>query len=268
MRLPADWEMLQYSLKLESGRCAFADRQGFRFEMTWRRVDGPPDYERMLSDYLSKLSSEGMEDGRRIENAGHAGLAGRTDGNVITRFGCYAAGESCLVELLFPWPGERDKQLEADILGSFGEEPVDRDGCRRWRAFGMDVRAPSSLTMGSCRAEPAFVEWQFVNKRRQPVFRCARRGMVSEWMTGSLQSWLARDALPHTHPPARWKQVQREGHAVARVDGRARPRGWFRHKRHLQAEAWTCPKDGRLYSWRAEGATGLPERPLNCCGEG
>ncbi len=266
--LPAEWEMLQYSLKMESGRCAFADRYGFRCEMTWQRVDGPPDFDRMLSDYQAKLTEDGMARGHRIENAGIAGLKGRLNGATVTRFGRYAVGESCLVELVFPWPGKRDPDVEREVLQSFQEVPADAAGCRRWRAFGMDVKVPQGLTLGSCRVEPALAEWQFVNRRERPVLRCARRGLVEEWMKESPQSWLEHEARPASRPPARWRHQRRNRHAVDRVDGTAQPQGWLRRKRHLQAEAWICQGDGRLYSWIAESAPDLPTEPLRCCGEG
>jgi len=259
--------MLQYSLKMESGRCAFADRYGFRCEMTWRHVDGPPDFDRMLSDYKAKLTEDGMENGHRIENAGIPGLKGKINGTTITRFGRYAAGESCLVELVFPWPGKRDKDLEREVLESFQESPADTDGCRRWRAFGMDVKVPQQLTIGSCRVEPALAEWQFVDRRERTALRCSRRGLVEAWMKESAQSWLEREARPDTHPPARWRHERRNGHAVDQVEGRAQPQGWWRRKRHLEAEAWICHRDGRLYSWIAEDAPNLPAEPLRCCGE-
>lgn len=266
IRLPADWEMLQYSLKLESGRCAFADRCGFRFEMTWRRVDGPPDFDRMMGDYLAKLKTEGMENGHRIENAGCAGLKGVMEGGTITRFGRYAAGESCLVELLFPWHGARDRELEKNVLQSFHEVPADAGDCRRWRAFGMDTRVPSRLRLGGCRVEPAHVEWRFVDRHDRTLLRYARRGMVKEWMSGAVRTWLEREVKAGGRPPARWRNEQRHGHVVDRVEGRTLPRGWLRRSNPLQAEAWICPADGRLYSWMAEGADGLPMRPLTCCG--
>ncbi|MBL7076181.1 MAG: hypothetical protein ISS31_01805 [Kiritimatiellae bacterium] len=267
IRLPDDWEMLQYSLKLESGRCAFADRYGFRFELTWRQVDGPPDFDRMLSDYMGKLKDEGMTQAHRIEVSGCQGFKGEMDGQTITRFGRYAESESCLVELLFPWPDGRNRELESAILQSFHEVPLDANNCRRWRALGMDARVPGRLTLSRCRVEPALVEWHFSDPRKQTVFRCARRGLVQEWMDHSVQAWLERQVRPDSRPPARWRHERRDGHAVDRIEGRAAARGWLRRKRHLQAEAWVCPVDGRLYSWVAEDAPALPGNPLNSCGE-
>jgi hypothetical protein len=258
--------MLQYSLKLESGRCVFADRHGFRFEMTWKEVEGTPDFDRMLNDYLVKLRDEGMTGGRRIEAAGCAGLKGEMDDQAITRFGRYAPEESCVVELLFLWAQNRDRDLEKRVLESFHEVPSDAEGCRRWRAFGLDARPPARLKLGACRVEPANVEWRFVDRHDRPVLRCARRGMVEEWMNGPVRTWLERKVRPGERPPARWRNEQRSGHTVDRVEGRTLPRGWFRRAAPVQAEAWICPADGRLYSWIAEDAGDMPDRPLNCCG--
>ena len=41
VRVPADWELLQFSKTPAEGRCAFADRHGFRLELSWRTVAGP-----------------------------------------------------------------------------------------------------------------------------------------------------------------------------------------------------------------------------------
>ena len=265
LQLPPDWEMLQYSLKLDSGRCAFADRHGFRLELTWRRVEGPPDFDRMLSDYQAKLTDEGMTNGHRIQSAGCPGLKGVIEGKTITRFGRFATAASCLVELVFPWPDGREKELEQNIVQSFHESVGDADGCLRWRAFGMDVRAPASLSLGRCRVEPAHVEWQFMDRRDRLAVRFARRGMVKQWMNRSVQTWLEREVTPGQRPPPRWRHERIEGHAVERVEGRTLPRGWLRRSAPLHSEAWICPQDGRLYSWVAETTTDLPERPLRCC---
>jgi hypothetical protein len=258
--------MLQYSLKLDSGRCAFADRQGFRLEMTWRRVTGAPDFDRMLSDYLAKLADEGMEGGHRIEQCGFQGLKGVMDGQTITRFGRFAADASCIVELVLPWPDGRDKHLEQAILQSFHEVVADESGYSRWRALGMDVNVPVSLKLGSCRVEPAHVEWRFMDRHDHLALRFARRGMVKEWMDQSVQSWLERDVKPGRKPPPRWRHERIGGHAVDRVEGRTLPSGWLRRTRPLTSEAWICQEDGRLYSWVAEQTMVLPERPLKCCG--
>ncbi|NQU40498.1 MAG: hypothetical protein HQ523_11140 [Lentisphaerae bacterium] len=266
VRLPVDWEMLQYSLNIESGRCGFADRYGFRFELTWRRVEGAPDFDRMLSDYLAKLTEEGMQDGHRIHNAGHEGLKGVMDGETITRFGCFATEASCLVELVFPWPNARDKVLEAGVLKSFSETTADNTGCHRWRAFGLDVKVPSSLSLGACKVEPAHVEWQFMDRRGRVALRFSRRGMVDEWLHQSVRGWLEREVKLSDRPPARWQHERVGRHAVDRVEGRSAARGWLRRSPSLRSEAWICPEDGRLYNWIAEARPGLPERPLVCCG--
>ena len=57
--LPADWEMLQFSRHGDRGRCAFADRYLFRFELDWRVVPAEPEMARMMSDYRAKLTTDG-----------------------------------------------------------------------------------------------------------------------------------------------------------------------------------------------------------------
>ncbi len=257
--------MLQYSLNRDSGRCAFADRYGFRLEMSWRRVAGIPDVDRMISDYLAKLQAGGMDDGRKIKAAGCQGLAGTQDGSLMTRFGCYAPEEKCVVEILFIWPDQRDQTLEHDVLKSFHNEIADERGKRRWRAFGMDVWVPGECHLGSCCVEPAHVRWQFVDSRGRPLLNCARRGMVREWMQGSVRDWLEKNTALKHRSAVRWSHVQRSGHDVTRVEGIHPPSGWLRRSRPIHAEAWICPADGRLYNWSGDDAVDLDLQPLTCC---
>ncbi len=40
MKVPDDWEMLQFETNTGKGGCAFADRYQFRFEVDWKVVQG------------------------------------------------------------------------------------------------------------------------------------------------------------------------------------------------------------------------------------
>ena len=105
VELPEQWEMLQFSRNPESGRCGFADRYGFRFELHWRQVAAPPDFDRMMSDYLARLkSAENVTDARRVRRYGCEGIESRAESLLTTRFGLHFPDESCVVEAVFIWP--------------------------------------------------------------------------------------------------------------------------------------------------------------------
>ena len=86
LELPEDWEMLQFSSNPKQGRCAFADRYQYRLEFSWRTVSGPPDFERMLSDYRAKLKDEGMEGVAEARHGAWSGFRGETEGRFSSRF--------------------------------------------------------------------------------------------------------------------------------------------------------------------------------------
>jgi hypothetical protein len=267
VRVPEAWEMLQYSFKPETGRCVFADRERFRFEMSWRRVPGAPDFERVISDYLAKLKDQGMEKGRRIESAGLQGIEGVINGALITRYGTFASAASAFVELVFPWPGARDEELEHQVLESFEELVPDTSGMQRWRAFGLDVRVPAALALESCRVDPALVQWRFADARARRSLQVARRGMVAQWLHEPVRDWLDGQVKLHGRAPVRRWQSREHGHDVMHIEGRTVPRGWGRRSFPLRAAAWRCPEDGRLYDWVAEGEGDvLANSTLCCCG--
>ncbi len=85
MKLPDDWEMLSFSRKSAAGSCAFADRYGYRAELSWKEFNcGPgerPDVKRLMSDYCAKLISEDqMPDARPWQVGSWRGLVGHVGG--------------------------------------------------------------------------------------------------------------------------------------------------------------------------------------------
>ena len=87
LELPDDWEMLQFSRNPHAGRCAFADRYQFRLEISWQALSGPPNMDRLVSDYLSKLKLDGtMPDAVRLDRPPWVGLRGHQGGILTSRF--------------------------------------------------------------------------------------------------------------------------------------------------------------------------------------
>ncbi len=247
LEVPADWEMLRFSCNRERGRCSFADRYQVRLEMSWLRVPGPPDRERMLSDYMARLRDGGVEDLQPAPQANWSGLTGTQDGQTVSRFGNYFPGESCLLELVFLWPGMRDKQLEQRMLEAVTDAPA-QDGQRRWRAFGLDVTVPATMALHECHQYAARTEMHFEAPKGVDEDRFMRLGLVSQWLRIPLKQWLAAQA------PA---GVSIQDQSIRTIDGhemvtlRGRTKHWCRglrlHRPVYESRAGLCPADGRLY---------------------
>ncbi len=275
-RVPSDWEMLQFSRNPDEGRCAFADRYMFRLELNWRKVDGPPDFRRMLDDYQAKLKDdEDISGVGRKQAEGWPGVEARIRGRQTTRFGRYLTTPSCLVELVFLWPDAEDGSLTRRVLGSFEAEAPRTDGRQRWRAFGMDMLASGGLPLAECKTAPGLAELCFGDEDSHVRERFARRGMVKEWLAGTVDEWVRH------HGPKRnvlERPVRQEhGHRVVELHGDERApwlRGYFGRRRHEDVAGWICPEDGRLYSVRLERrgsadafALDPPAARLGCCAE-
>jgi len=273
VRLPGDWELLQYSRNAAAGRCAYADRYAFRFELSWRVVPGPPDVERMLSDYEMEHVRQGGAPPQRATHADWRGFETAAGPAQSSRYGRYFPGEGCLVEAVFLWPHGIDRDLIRATLASIREEPSDPGGFRRWRAFGMDLLVPPGLNMQSCTIRPAQAEWMFADQRRRRQMRVQRLGMVADWLEGTPSDWLKRTAAKDA-PGGRPTIVNRHGHDIACLVGPPR-RTWngrLGRSRTVAARyGWICPENGRLFGLSVNG---LDERPrsraewfdcLGCC---
>ncbi len=271
LSIPLDWEMLQFSRNHDTGRCAFADRRQFRLELSWRVVPGPPDFDRMMSDYLASLRERGMEGGSRFKHRAWHGVAGELDGQSTSRLGRWFEAEKCVVELVFLWLRKQDAALMRRIADSVGEEPEQGGRFRRWRAFGMDLLAAKELPLDSCTVEPANVEMAFADEKHRSVERFGRRGMVGEWLKQTPEQWLRRwvdsDLLN-----VRTSAADVGAHSVSLLAGELRLPGLMRRRANYDAAAWICPADGRLYSvsctgrgYVAEAGTMVAGGRLSCC---
>lgn len=239
--------MLQFSCNPAKGRCAFADRYQFRFELDWLAVVSAPDVPRAVSDYQAQIEDEGGERTEGIRCGEWQGLAGHQGGEKVSRFLRYLAELGLFVEVVFVWPEKRDADLERQVLHTVRPEQGDVPGGQRWRAFGMDLVASPGLTLERCTVRPADAEMVFSGKRGRYEERFARRGMVSDWLRGSVGDWL-REQSPAAAVLSRERLVEHAGHRVLGFNGEIRGPGILRRPRRLQTAAWLCPDDERLYS--------------------
>ncbi len=247
--LPDDWEMLQFSRNPESGRCAFADRRQFRFELNWRTVPGTPDFERVLRDYQSRLEEDGMEGVSRLEFPKWHGVRGMQGRRLTTRHGRFFAENQSLVEVVFIWPKDWDKALERRILDSFQFQPS-QDGFVRWCAFGMDLRASHTHQLWETNAQPTSTTLRFTAQKGYREQRFARFAMPEEWLATTPGQWL-HTQLPKGYRIDQETRHERNGHDIFSLKGlRFPPRvsDLFRGRRAIKASAWICPETKRLYS--------------------
>jgi len=246
--LPDEWELLQFGRDRQAGRCAFADRYRFRCEMNWRTVDGQPDFKRMMGDYKAKLEQDGLKQAQEYRREPWYGVLGENEPGFISHYGRYFSEGSCLLELVFLWPRDRDSKLERQILESVRYVP-EKAGAVHWRAFDMDFWTDSRLELIRCEALPANVELVFRSKRRRIEQRFARRGMVQEWLAVPIENWLEA-WIPYGFKVVDTSTEQRRSHRIVRVGGTCvrtvKDILWGRGK--ITAAAWLCPRDGRLYS--------------------
>ncbi len=265
---PDDWEMLQFSMSPQKGRCAFADRYQFRLELDWQIVPAPPDFQRMMSDYRARLQEQESQDVTITQHGPWHGVSATLHGLSTTRFGRYFGAENCLIEMVFLWPDRKDPRLEQSILDSVEPEP-EQAGARRWRAFGMDLLADASLALEHCRVEPAHAELLFADGKRRRTERFARRGMVPDWLNEPIDAWLRRWVNRDLQDISA-DCLDSEAHRVHRLRGQ-QSGGLLDRQLTCSAAAWICPADGRLYSfartWTRPAAQELAAAPprLSCC---
>ncbi|MDP6152112.1 MAG: hypothetical protein QF785_01950 [Phycisphaeraceae bacterium] len=272
--LPDDWEMLQYSRRLDAGRCAMADRYQYRLEFNWKEFDTAPDFDRTLSDYRHDLERAGDAKATSEHVAGWRGL--RVDGPdaLTTRFGRYFKEVKCLLEVVLIWPDKVDADLTRSILERAGVAPV-ANGVSTWRAFGMTMQPASDLKLQRCEVEPARAMLDFRRDRDSPLGETFERlGMVDHWLKGDVGQWLTartprqvRDAQHGTH--------HRDGHQVHEFAGRyidGRLKRLLARSPDYASAAWRCPHDGRLYAMTRIGrkrpssnTQAHDHTPLACC---
>ncbi|HMP71755.1 MAG TPA: hypothetical protein PKE55_00680 [Kiritimatiellia bacterium] len=243
--LPPDWEMLQFSRESKRGRCAFADRRRFRFELNWHAFAAEPDFDRMMTDYASTLDAN-WHDIQSLRCAGWPGLTGRREHEIVSRFGRYFPLIGVLVEAVVIHPETRDSELESRILGSIRPVPVDPEGYQRWRTFGMDLKVPASFSFAESQVQPARCGLLFQSDKGPDRWIFRRYGMLKSWLKTPLREWLESQ----TDPAVRYRRLESgliHTIPVERVHGEWRPRGLLLKKGLYAASAWIDPRDQRLY---------------------
>jgi|LSQX01.3.fsa_nt_gb hypothetical protein len=243
VELPADWECLQFARDPLVGRCAFADRYRYRFELNWRQTPGEPDFKRMMKDYETALAGE-WEGIRHVRCRGWPGLTGRRGDEVVSRYGRWFEETGLLVEVVLVHQGERDAALERSVLSTVRAVPPEPSGLQLWRAFGMEMRVPRMYRLGECVVEPGRVGLRFDGPGKPDRWIFRRYGMVDAWLKGDVRQWLAAQCGEPVRG-ARLKPGAAGG--VERLEGIWRPKGLLLRRGAYAAAVWRDSRDGRLY---------------------
>lgn len=276
MELPAEWELIQFSKNAGRGRCEFADRYAIRMEFSWRAAESEPDMNRLVNDWNHRLHHEkDIKDVRSLKPGRWHGFHGTFETHQAAYYFRYFAEESCIVQVVFVWPDQREEKKEVEIIKTVKPEAT-RSGNRcRWKAFGMDIAVPASLHFIQCKVKTAYARFQFAvpgTDNREMIF--FRRGMVREWLKKPVRTWLKANM------PRKFKETSRvsreiQGHTVELIEGRRTAPGMGRllgKKDYFYAASWICPEDNRLYYCQsisdrpgpANGQGRIPE-DLSCC---
>jgi len=261
--LPREWEMLQFSTKLETGRCAWADSDGYRMEIFWKRTASAPAMDVLLATFPQRLAkAHGLVVAPLPDvNQWKRWMIGE---GPLTRIHALCFESERLLEVVFNLPsGEVDEGTR--VLETFRAEPA--GSAARWAAFGMEWEVPPGHGMTSCIVQPARAEVEMCDRRKREVLRFFRLGMTRHWLRDEPQDWLRR-RLPDSYKLQSSELLSlRDGRIAAVLTAGprwpgilpwARPPGWT-------ASAWLEPSDGRLYcverlSRRPADPHALPDR--------
>ena len=253
LTLPDDWEMLQYSKNPVQGRCAFADRYQFRFEMNWSDVQSPPDMERLLSDYAASIEEARQPKPSPLQSGAWHGLSMMTEnGCCVTGYCRYFSEISQLLEICFIYPSgqPRDGSAEDKILSSVHPVITQADACQPWRAFGLDWCVSPELSLSRCTVSCGLAELSFCSQNLRATQTFSRRGLLSLWLKEPMEQWIKK-TIPKDFTVISAKQRQHHGHDICDLLCAPSSFAWtdlLFGKRLLAVSAFLCPQEGRLYA--------------------
>ncbi len=249
MRLttPAEWDIVRHAVSPKTGSLVMIDRRRQRLQLTWRTLQRAADLGQMIADYKSRDAQE--RPNARVTELdrvnGWRSLRRTRDENSITRALRYEPSLKRLIELVLPWPLGVEQEVEDLVLTGFEVLDLKEDSPTPWRAFGLDVVAPSGWTLQRAKIQPGQARFTFENERRQAV--CRRLGATDMWYDGQPDAWLEKDL---SAAPDRVEMLRHRGHQAClgqslepttrftKIIGRARQR------RDL---VWHCPVDHAVY---------------------
>jgi len=267
---PAEWEPARLCGPKDPTQCVFVDRRHQRLQVNWQRVPRKPDLAEMYRHRITG-DAEGPRPKPLRGVAGWRGLIHREGPGYVVHAGTFLAKQHCLVQAVLTWPGERDRQLEREVLGGIDVQPSG-DGVL-WSALGLSARVPGEMEMVGGSSKVGRVRWDFRRAARQSEGLILERlAMPDALLTKPLDQWLGGEApggfgtlgirVVDCGPAGGYERRSRGGSPMQR----ATRRGIRRLDR-----AWLCRAEERIYRvsyWRrATGEIDWPERlEVGCCG--
>ena len=247
---PPDWEVSHLSGKSFSGQIILSERVYQRLEITWRPLKHPPDIRLTMERFRSKTTSQAQL--RELSTSARNWLgmvATGDDGGCVVRAGRYFSDSKVLVELTLGWPKGRDKQLEAEVLGSIDIQKA-KTVKRRWQAMGISVDIPGEFDIAVTSFKVGRIAWTFHTARFfTPILIIERLAAPSEWLGGRLAEWL-KDQLPPRTKVVSEEQIECNRHGGCEIISRKRAGLGYALiglARVGVERAWVCPAENRLY---------------------
>lgn len=270
---PADWELAIACGLDEPGRCCFADRAHQRLDVRWRPLKYVPNMDLMLDKYRRKTSKK--LDVSDLDTAPEpwCGVVRKTPDGSIVHAGRFFRATRWLVEASLVWPGERDADLEAQVLDTIAAQDPQED-LRAWCAMGFDLTVPRRFDVRSSAAEVGKIRWELAAPgKRGPKLAVERLAMPEYWLKTPLREWVEEQLPPKSRVLHR-DTVNVKTHrgeqliSSSKIGTLSSLRGL--RQLHLNL-AWQCPAEGRVYHVSyAEVSRGeqvaLPEHlEVRCC---
>ncbi len=272
LHLPASWELLLFSKQEMKGSITFADRYRYRLQVSWQKMNAEPYLKRMVDDYIQSVRSEKPEGlVRRSDSHDWRGVRHEAVSGSVSRHLRYFRSAELLLEVVEPLAEAPCEPLALESLLP-GISPCAPADAGRWKAFGMDLRVGPDRELSRCEVHPGLARMEFTGDHGI-IESFSRRGMLSTWLKGSPGEWLELSA-GLTLKDCRKDVSSLYGHEIhsLRADYVKKPSGEWRSRPHrYAANAWICPKDGRLFQHEihAPKRKRMAEEPaqgsLSCC---
>lgn len=250
--IPPDWEILRFRKDYRSGFLLWADRYGYRFQLSWQRQSSARNAREVCTDFLGKSSLAGEGDSsRRVKDRIWEGVESRKEDRTEQRFFNILPRERCLLEAVVVDKNRVKAKLMDEILDSVTDVPPGEQGEQAWRGFGMDFEVPYEFEIHKCSVLPGSTTIDFVEGGEQPSeLTYCRMGMVAHWMRGGLENWWESQWQKRLTKVVHSNFVNKDGIDILVEERHLKPEGAFgklRRTRRLFSCLWIDSRDGRFY---------------------
>lgn len=251
VRHPSSWEILRFRKDFRSGFLIWADRHGYRFQISWQRESSARDEERVVSDFIGKshMKDPGKEV-LQVKGRPWPGVASRQAERKEERFFKVIPDGRCLLEAVVVDAAAVDPVVVDAVLESV-QVADKRHSTGEWEAFGLKFEVPSRFRLQLGEVLPASVTLQFDEPGEQPAeITFSRMGMLRYWMKNDMESWWNDKWRDRTAGEVLSHRLESNGIPVYTERRYLRPEGAFnklRPLRKLFTCLWVDPADGRLY---------------------